>query len=432
MYDYVIVGAGSAGCVLAARLSEDPDVKVLLLESGPPDTNENIHVPVGYLSLGRTEIDWDLETAPEPNCDNRRIKLPRGRVLGGSSSINAMVYIRGNRADYDGWGIDGWSYADLLPYFIKAEDNERGANEYHGAGGPLPVSNGRSLNPMVGAFCDAAVEAGLTANDDFNGEHQEGFGFYQLTQKGGMRASCAVAYLHPAMERPNLTVAPYMHVRKILFEGTRAVGVEAQQLGQISEFRAEREVILSAGAYGSPQLLMLSGVGPAEHLTMKEVEVLLDQPAVGENLIDHPATQAVWTTPEPVSLLLALEPAALEEFEQTQTGVLTSNLAEAGGFVRLESGAAAPDTQFHIAPVQIVDEGMSDPEAHGLWISACLLNQEARGTVRLQNNDPTGKPVIRNNFYASERDMQLAVDGFKLLMEITRQPALQKYCVEPF
>src|SRR3954453_13288080 len=432
MYDYVIVGAGSAGCVLAARLSEDPDVKVLLLESGPPDTNENIHVPLGYLSLGRTEVDWHYDSAPEPFCDHRRITLPRGRVLGGSSSINAMVYIRGNRADYDGWGIAGWSSAALLPYFIKAEDNERGASEYHGAGGPLPVSESRSKNVMSEAFVEAAVEAGFEGNDDFNGAQQEGFGMYQVTQRGGMRGSAAVAYLHPAMERPNLTVLPYMHVHKILFEGTRAVGVVAAQLGQLNEYRAEREVILSAGAYGSPQLLQLSGVGPAEHLTMKEVEVVLDQPAVGENLIDRPAAQAVWTNEEPVSLLLALEPAALEEFEQTQTGVLTSNLAEAGGFVRLESGAPAPDVQFHIAPVQIVDEGMSDPEAHGLWLSPCLLNQEARGTVRLQNNDPTGKPVIRNNFYASERDMTLAVDAFKLLMEISRQPALQRYCVDPF
>jgi choline dehydrogenase len=432
MYDYVIVGAGSAGCVLAARLTEDPDVSVLLLEAGPPDVNDNIHVPLGYLSLGRTEVDWDFDSAPEPFCDNRRIKLPRGRVLGGSSSINAMVYIRGNRADYDGWGIDGWSYADLLPYFIKAEDNERGASEYHGAGGPLPVSESRSRNPMSAAFAAAGVEAGFEANDDFNGATQEGFGLYQLTQRGGMRASASVAYLHPAMERPNLTVLPYMHVHRVLFEGTRAVGVAAAQLGQLSEYRAEREVILCAGAYQSPQLLMLSGVGPAEHLTMKEVEVVLDQPEVGENLTDHPATYGVWTTPEPVSLLLALEPAALEEFEQTQTGPLTSNLAEGGGFVRMEAGAPGPDVQFHIAPVQIVDEGQADPDAHGLWISPCLLQPETKGSVRLQNNDPTGKPVIRNNFYATEKDRRLAVDAFRLMLEITRQPALAPYCVDPF
>ncbi|MFL5843292.1 MAG: GMC family oxidoreductase [Solirubrobacteraceae bacterium] len=432
MYDYVIVGAGSAGCVLAARLSEDPAVSVLLLESGPPDVNQNIHVPLGYLSLGRTEVDWDFTSAPEPFCDNRRITLPRGRVLGGSSSINAMVYIRGNRADYDGWGIPGWTYDDLLPYFIKSEDNERGASEFHGAGGPLPVSESRSRNPMSLAFAAAAIEAGFPANDDFNGATQDGFGIYQVTQRNGMRASASVAYLHPAMTRPNLTVLPYMHVHRVLFEGTRAAGVVASQLGRLTEYRAEREVILCGGAYNSPQLLMLSGIGPAEHLTMREIEVLVDQPEVGENLSDHAASYGVWTTPEPVSLLLALEPAALEEFEATQSGPLTSNLAEGGGFVRMESGAPAPDVQFHIAPVQIVDEGQSDPTAHGLWISPCVLQPEARGSVRLQNNDPTGKPVIRNNFYASEKDTRTAVDAFRLMLEITRQPALAPYCAEGF
>src|SRR5919107_862805 len=432
MHDYVIVGAGSAGCVLANRLSEDPDVSVLLVEAGGPDTNDLVHIPAAFSALYRTAQDWDHSTGYEPHCGNRRIFLPRGRVLGGSSSINAMVYIRGNRADYDGWGIPGWSYDDLLPYFIRAEDNERGASEFHGVGGPLPVSDSRSRNPMSQAFADAGVEAGFEANDDFNGAAQDGFGLYQVTQRDGMRASTAVAYLHPAMERPNLTVMPYMHVHRVLFEGTRAVGVAAAQLGQLSEFRAEREVILCGGAYHSPQLLMLSGVGPPDHLTLREVEVVLDQPQVGENLSDHAATYGVWTTPEPVSLLLALEPEALEEFEQSQSGPLTSNLAEGGGFVRMESGASAPDVQFHIAPVQIVDEGMSDPTAHGLWISPCLLQPEARGSVRLQNNDPTGKPVIRNNFYASEKDARLAVDAFRLMLEISRQPALRPYCAEPF
>ena len=273
MYDYVIVGAGSAGCVLAARLSEDPDVSVLLLEAGPPDINENIHVPLGYLQLAGTEVDWDYFTAPEPNCDGRRIPLPRGKVLGGSSSVNAMVYIRGNRRDYDEWEASGWAWDDLFPYFLKSEDNERGASEWHGVGGPLPVSDQRSGNAITPAFVEAAVEAGLPRNEDFNGAEQDGVGMYQVTQRGGMRASAAVAYLHPAMERPNLTVMPYMHVNRVLFEGTRAVGVEATQLGQAQELRAEREVILCGGAYNSPQLLMLSGVGPAEHLTMREIEV---------------------------------------------------------------------------------------------------------------------------------------------------------------
>jgi choline dehydrogenase len=432
MYDYVIVGAGSAGCVLANRLSEDPDVQVLLLEAGPPDTLENIHVPLGYLQLGGTEVDWDYHSAPEHECNGRRITLPRGRVLGGSSSINAMVYIRGNRRDYDEWNVPGWGAADLLPYFIKSEDNERGASQWHGAGGPLPVSDERSHNKISHAFVDAGEQAGLQRNDDFNGDAQDGVGMYQVTQRAGMRASAAVAYLHPAAERPNLTVMPYMHVRRVLFEGTQAVGVEASQLGQAQELRAQREVILCGGAYNSPQLLMLSGVGPAEHLAMREVELLLEQPAVGENLSDHAAAQLVWTTPEPESLLLALEPAALEEYEATQTGPFASNLAEAGGFARVADGAPAPDTQFHFAPVHIVEEGMRDPEAHGVWASPCLLTPQSRGSVRLASSDPTAKPIVHNNFYADGDDMQRMIAGVRLLLDVCAQPAMAPYAETPF
>jgi choline dehydrogenase len=432
MYDYVIVGAGSAGCVLAARLSEDPDTTVLLLEAGPPDVNQNIHVPLGYLSLARTEVDWDYATAPEPNCDNRRVSLPRGKVLGGSSSINAMVYIRGNRRDYDEWGVPGWAWDDLFPYFLKAEDNERGASEWHAVGGPLAVSDQRSGNKITPAFVEAGVEAGLARNEDFNGAEQDGVGMYQLTQRGGMRASAAVAYLHPATERPNLTVMPYMRVNRVLFDGTRAVGVEASRLGEAQELRAERETILCGGAYNSPQLLMLSGVGPAEHLAMREVEVLLDQPAVGENLGDHPATYGVWTTPEPESLLAALEPAAMAEFEASQTGPFASNLAESGGFARVGAGAEAPDVQFHVAPIQIVEDGMGDPQAHGVWVSPCLLTAESRGSVRLGSADPTAKPVIRNAFYEAEADMARMMDAVRLTQEICAQPAMRPYCADPF
>jgi choline dehydrogenase len=418
--------------VLANRLSEDPDVQVLVLEAGPPDTKENIHVPLGYLQLARTDVDWDYNSAPEPECLGRRIPLPRGKVLGGSSSINAMVYIRGNRRDYDEWGVPGWSWADLMPYFLKAEDNERGASQWHGAGGPLPVSEERSGNLISRAFVDAGVQAGLAHNDDFNGEDQDGVGMYQVTQRGGMRASAAVAYLHPAMERPNLTVLPFMHAQRVLFEGTRAVGVEATQLGELKEFRAEREVILCGGAYNSPQLLMLSGIGPAEHLTLREIEVLLDQPAVGENLSDHAGAYAVWTTPEPESLLLALEPRALEQFEASQSGPFASNLAEAGGFARVGADALAPDIQFHLAPVQIVDEGMSDPEAHGVFVSPCLLTPHSRGSVQLASNDPTAKPIVHNAFYSTGDDMQRMIAGMRLTLEICAQPALQPYCAEPF
>jgi choline dehydrogenase len=432
MFDYVIVGAGSAGCVLAARLSEDPDVRVLLLESGPPDVNENIHVPLGYLQLGGTEVDWDYRSAPEAHCDFRRLVLPRGRVLGGSSSINAMVYIRGNRLDYDAWGIEGWRYEDLLPYFIKSEDNIHGASELHGAGGPLAVSDQRSGNRISHAFVDAGEQAGLARNPDFNGAEQDGVGVYQVTQRDGMRGSAAVSYLHPAMQRPNLEVMPYMHVQRLQFEGTRAVGVLASQLGATQELRAEREVILAAGAYNSPQLLMLSGVGPAEHLTMREIEVLLDQPAVGENLSDHPAAQLVWTTPEPESLLLALEPEAMAEYEASRTGPFASNFAEAGGFARVGAGAPAPDIQFHVVPLQIIDEGTRDPEAHGVWVSPCLLTERSRGTVRLASKDPTAKPIIHNAFYSEGDDLDRMIAGLRLSLEICAQPAMRPYCAEPY
>ncbi len=430
MYDYVIVGAGSAGCVLANRLSEDPDVSVLLLEAGPPDTNQNIHVPLGYLQLTRTELDWDYCTAPEPECNGRRIPLPRGRVLGGSSSINAMVYIRGNRRDYDEWGVPGWSAAELVPYFLKSEDNERGASRWHGAGGPLPVSEGRSRNPMASAFVEAGVQAGLARNDDFNGEQQDGVGLYQVTQRGGLRASAAVAYLHPVSERANLTVLPYMLVQRVLFEGTRAVGVQASQLGQVQELRAEREVILCGGTYNSPQLLMLSGIGPAEHLTMREIEVLLDQPGVGENLSDHAGAYAVWTTPAEVSLLRSLEPEALREYEATQTGPLASNFAEAGGFARVAPDAPAPDFQFHVVPLALIDEGMTDPEAHGMLVSPCLLTPHSRGNVRLASKDPSAKPIVHHSFYTAGDDLQRMIAGMRLTLEICAQRALAPYCVQ--
>ncbi len=417
MFDYVIVGAGSAGCVLANRLSEDPDVSVLLLEAGPPDVQDNVHVPLGYLKLAKTDVDWDYSTAPEPFCGGRRIYLPRGKTLGGSSSINAMVYIRGNRRDYDSWGIPGWGYDDLLPYWERS---------------PLPVSESRSKNAMAAAFVEAAVEAGHPRNDDFNGADQDGFGIYKVTQEGGMRASTAAVYLKPAMERPNLRVETYMQANRVVFDGTRAVGVEAQRLGEVHRFDAEREVILTGGTYNSPQLLMLSGVGPAEHLTMREIEVVLDFPQVGENLVDHPAVTFVYTGTEPESLLLALEPAALEEFELHQTGPFASNLAESGGFTRVLDDSEAPDIQFHAVPVQIIDEGFTDPEEHGMWLSPCLLQPRSRGSVTLAANDPTAKPLIRHNYYAAEEDMATMIAGCRQLMEIASQPALQPYAATPF
>ncbi|MEA2423545.1 MAG: choline dehydrogenase, partial [Thermoleophilaceae bacterium] len=310
-YDYVIVGAGSAGCVLAARLTEDPDVSVLLLEAGPADTKENIHVPAAFGSLFKTDVDWDYATAPEDGCNGRMMFLPRGKVLGGSSSINAMVYIRGAREDYDGWrdaGNPGWGYDDLLPMFKRSEDNERGKSEYHGTGGPLSVIDSRSRNPMSEAWVEAAAETGLPLNDDFNGARQDGVGLYQVTQRNGMRWSTAAGFLRPALERANLTLETNLQVHRLLIERGRAVGVAGARLGEPFEALAEREVIVSAGAYNSPQLLMLSGVGPAEHLASREIEVAVDLPGVGQNLQDHINSGVIYTTDEPVSLLLGMEP----------------------------------------------------------------------------------------------------------------------------
>jgi choline dehydrogenase len=434
MYDYVIVGAGSAGCVLAARLSEDPECQVCLLEAGPPDSADNIHIPMAFGRLFKTQYDWDYSTAPEPFCDRRRLYLPRGRTLGGSSSMNAMIYMRGNRADYDGWAADGatgWGYDDVLPYFKRAEDNERGASEYHGAGGPLTVSESRSRNEMSLAFVEAAKAAGYQENPDFNGAEQDGFGVYQLTQRGGRRCSAAVAYLHPALERPNLHVETRVQAHKILFDGTKAIGVAGERAGEPVEYRAGQEVIVSAGAYNSPHLLMLSGIGPAEHVMMREIAPLVDLP-VGQNLQDHPTAGGSWTTSRPVSLLVAALPPTAEQhladFVQNGSGPLTSNIGESGGFLRTRSDLAAPDIQYHAVPVMFVDEGLSDPPDHGFTASACVLKPQSRGSVTLASSDPTAKPVIQNNYYAEEADMRAQVEGLRVLLELTRSAELSPYC----
>ena len=434
-YDYVIVGAGSAGCVLAARLSEESDVSVLVIEAGPPDVKENIQVPAAFGSLLKTDVDWDYATLPEPGCNNRMMYMPRGKTLGGSSSINAMVYIRGNRADYDAWrDLDnpGWGYDDVLPYFKRSEDNERGESEFHGTGGPLSVSESRSNNPMADAFVDAALATGLERNDDFNGAAQDGIGRYQVTQRNGMRCSTAVAFLHPAADRPNLTVETRMHVHRVLLEGTRAVGVVGEQNGEPVEIRAEREVLLCAGSYNSPQLLLLSGIGPAEDLAMREIDVVLDLPGVGQNLQDHVQVGGIWTTEEPVSLILGAEPEYQQAFAERGEGPLTSNVAETGGFWRSDEGLDAPDLQFHCAPVMFVDEGLGDPIAHGISFGVCLLTPRSTGSVSLRSNDPAAKPAIRHNFYGEPEDVERVLTGLRRVYEISRQPALAPYCKELF
>ncbi len=431
-YDYVIVGAGSAGCVLAARLSEDADVRVALVEAGPPDTLENIHVPIAFPALFRTEVDWDYSTAAEPHADRRRIYLPRGRTLGGSSSTNAMVYIRGNPADYDGWraaGCEGWGWEDLLPYFLRAERNERGASPLHGADGPLDVGDDRAPNPITDAFLQACAQAGLPANEDFNGPSQEGFGRYQRTQRDGRRCSAAVAYLHPAASRPNLTVETYLQAHRILFEGGRAVGVQAARLGELHELRAARETILCAGAYNSPHLLTLSGVGSAELLGLLQLPVVVDLPGVGQNLQDHAACGVSFAHDEPVSLLNPLTEANLAAFVGEGRGPLTSNIAEAGGFLRSHASLPAPDIQFHAAPALYVDEPVLE---HGFGVAPCVLTPASRGYVAPLSPDPTAKPYILHNYLAEESDMARLVEGMRVTMEICRQPALAPYTTRPY
>src|SRR5215210_1668744 len=417
MYDYVIVGAGSAGCVLANRLTEDPDVSVLLLEAGGPDTNELVHLPAAFSALYRSAQDWDHSTIYEPYANDRRVYLPRGKVLGGSSSINALVYMRGNPLDYDGWG-PGWTWHEMLPYFKRAEDNERGESEFHGAGGPLSVSEGRSRNPLAQAFIDSATASGLPENEDFNDGSQEGVGWYQVTERNGARCSAAVGYLHPVMDRPNLTVETHVHALSILFEDGRAVGVVGARLSEMVVNRAEREVIVSCGTYNTPQLLMLSGVGRPDELAELQIEPVAESPEMGLNLHDHPNMGAVWGIDEEISLFGALNEENLALFEAEGRGPLTSNVAEAGGFMRTRDDLDAPDVQLHFAPARFQSEGLVPGDGHGFALGACVLKPKSRGFVALGSPDPTAKPLIVHNYLEHPDDVASMVAGVRTCLEI--------------
>jgi choline dehydrogenase len=432
-YDYVIVGAGSAGCVLASRLSEDADVHVALVEAGGEDTQPEIHVPAAFPALFKSELDWDLLGEPEPGLDNRRLYLPRGRMLGGCSSINAMIYIRGNRLDYDGWaatGCEGWGYDDVLPYFKRSEDNERGEDAYHGAGGALGVSESRSMHPLVDTMLEAARQAGHEANPDFNGARQEGVGRFQLTQRNGLRCSTADAFVRPAANRPNLTVITRAFTQRILFDAGRAVGVEAMRDGQVVQIRAEREVLLSAGAYHSPVLLMLSGIGPEDQLSPLGIEIRERLP-VGENLQDHVMAQLNYLTDEP-SLFMATTPENFALLQDEGRGPLSSNIPEGAGFFRARAGVDAPDVQFHFAPSLFFDEGLTAPSDHGYAFGPVVLKPTSRGRVMLRTPLATSKPRVLCNFLTTEEDRASMLAGMKLALEIAEQAPLKAVEREPF
>jgi choline dehydrogenase-like flavoprotein len=429
----VIVGAGSAGCVLAGRLSENPDLRVALLEAGGADGQPEIRMPLAFPALLKSSVDWDLLGEPEPGLGNRRLYLPRGKVLGGCSAINAMIYTRGNRLDYDQWsqaGCEGWSYDEVLPYFKRAEDNERGEDTYHGVGGPLSVSDSRSMHPLIEVMLEAAQQAGHEPNPDFNGARQEGVGRFQLTQRDGLRCSAADAYLHPAVGRANLDVITDALALRILFEGDRAVGVEIASGGRVQQVRAEREVILSAGSYQSPVLLMLSGIGPEDQLAPFGIEVRQSLP-VGLGLQDHCMAQVNYLTDQP-SLFQAVTPENIALLENEGRGPLTSNIPEAAGFFRTRPGLQAPDVEFHFAPSMFFDEGLTAPADHGYCFGPVVINPTSRGRVMLRAPLPDSKPRVLCNFLTTAEDRQSMLAGMALALEIAEQAPLKAVARAPF
>lgn len=429
-YDYIIIGAGSAGCVLANRLTADGQHRVLLLEAGGPDKKQEIHIPAAFPNLFKTEMDWAYETEPQTHIDGRQLYWPRGKMLGGTSSMNAMIYQRGNPADYDGWAAQGneeWGWEDVLPYFKKAENNERGANGVHGSGGPLNVADLRLTNPLSKAFVAAGVQAGYPRNDDFNDGVQEGFGPYQVTQKRGARNSTAVAYLKPALKRPNLTTQTEALVTKLNFENGRCTGVTYQQNGQTHTAIADKEVILSGGAINSPQLLLLSGIGPADHLREMGIDVVMDLPGVGQNLQDHLAVMATWHAKQPISLASAESIGNLAKYLLLKKGMLTSNVGESGGFIKINADAPAPDLQYHFAPAFFILHGFESPKSHGFTVGPTLVNVKSKGHIKLKSTDPTAHPEIQPNYLSDDEDMKLLVEGLRIARDIVSQPAFDPY-----
>jgi choline dehydrogenase len=438
-YDYIIVGAGSAGCVLANRLTESGKHSVLLLEAGPRDRNIWIHVPLGYGKLFKaTSVNWMYQTEPEPHLNGRSVFQPRGKVLGGSSSINGLLYVRGQHEDYDRWrqrGNAGWGYDDVLPFFRKAEDQQRGPDHYHGAGGPLPVSDTRHPDPLSQAFVDAAVQAGLPRNPDFNGAAQEGAGWFQTTTRYGRRASTARSYLRPARRRHNLRVETAALARRIVFEDRKAVAVEYSQGGVSKTARAAKEILISGGAYNSPQLLQLSGIGPADLLKSHGIDVVLDAPGVGRDLQDHLQVRIVTRCTRAItlndivgsrwrSIMMGLQYAAFRK------GPLTIAAGTSGAFLKTDPRLATPDVQIHFLPFSTDKMGEALHSYSGFSASVCQLRPESRGSLRIRSADPAAAPEIRINYLATETDRTANVEGLKILRRILAAPALKPFSVE--
>ena len=435
MYDYIIIGAGSAGCVLANRLSEDPSTRVLLLEAGPRDWHPFIHMPAGLAKLvGQKGVNWSYDTAPEPHLNQRRLWWPRGKVLGGSSSINAMCYIRGVPRDYDEWsagGAEGWDWHSALPYFKRAERNSRGGDALHGDSGPLHVSDLRYTNPLSAAFIEAGQQAGFHHNHDFNGPGQTGVGLYQVTQKDGARCSSAVAYLQPARSRPNLEVVTGALVRRILLANGRATGVAYAKDGVETQAQADREVLLSGGAINSPQLLMLSGIGPADHLTAHGITVAVDAPNVGHNLQDHLDICTLQHSTQRITYDRASElKTAFDYFLRGHKGPGSSNIAEAGGFLR---SSLAPDEradiQLHFVPAMLDDHGRNRLQGDGYTLHACFLRPRSRGRISLNSADPRADARIEANYLSDAEgfDLRMMLECARLSRELFAQKAFDPY-----